>query len=127
MTKDSNPALFGILSKSLQRISKNELQDILSRDATIAEPLSPQMLLRHYPTQTTIAIGLFAILLSLLIFMSITSSQRRQQNLRLGEPEVHATFDAAARGRIAQRSGRPLGTSDRLGLKQRRPQCRPAC
>ncbi len=90
VTKDSNPALFGILSKSLQRISKNELQDILSRDATIAEPLSPQMLLRHYPTQTTIAIGLFAILLSLLIFMSITSSQRRQQNLVLAQAKKEA-------------------------------------
>lgn len=90
VTKDSNPALFGILSKSLQRISKNELQDILSRDAAIAEPLSPQMLLKHYPTQTAAAIGLFAILLSLLIFMAVTSSQRRQQNLVLAQAKKEA-------------------------------------
>ena len=47
--------------------------------------------------------------------------QARQQDLGLGEPEVHPTLDPASRRGIAQRSGRTLRADDGSGLLERRP------
>ena len=90
LTKESNPILLDILSKSLQRIQDNELQSILSEDTVISEPASLQKFVKHYPLQASIIGTAFMILLATLLIMAASSKVRQRRNLALAQAKQEA-------------------------------------
>jgi signal transduction histidine kinase/CheY-like chemotaxis protein len=83
VTKESNPLLFGILSKSLQHITPGKVQGILSENAVTTETYSVRMMLQRYPVQMALLIGLFGTLTGLILVFLVTSDARRRKNLQL--------------------------------------------
>jgi signal transduction histidine kinase/BarA-like signal transduction histidine kinase len=90
VTRESNPVLAGILSKSLQHISGKDLQSILINDTAVTEPLSLRVLIKRYPIPMALAISAFAILISLLIGLSVSSGVRKRRNLALAKAKEEA-------------------------------------
>ena len=90
ITKESNPLLLSILSKSLQRIKQNQLQNILNKDTAVTEPFSLQTMIKRYPLPMASAILIFAVLICLLVFLLVTSRTRKRQNLALAEAKNEA-------------------------------------
>jgi signal transduction histidine kinase len=97
VTMESNPALFGVLSKSLQHISDGKLQSILSENSAQGGALSLHLLLRRYPAQMALLIGALVTLVGFLIIVIMSSSARRRQNIRLAAAKSEA--DAANRAK----------------------------
>ena len=93
VTKESNPALFGILSKSIQRLSTGTLQGILNEDSAKSEPLSFALLMRRYPTKMALGLAMIGLLVGLLIVLLVTANQRKQRNEQLAAAKLEA--DAA--------------------------------
>lgn len=90
VTKDSNPLLYGIISKSLQRVSRKVLPDILSEDTVVEEPLSLDILIKRHPGKMAAIIGGVGILIGLLIVMFLTAGFRKKQNLALARAKKEA-------------------------------------
>ena len=110
VTKDSNPALFTILSKSLQRMSSHTVQGILSDNATQMGGPSFWMLLRRYPIQTAIVIGLLVSMLGLLTIMLITSGVRKRQNIHLAAAKRDAEEASRAKSDFLSRMSHDMRT-----------------
>ena len=90
ITKESNPILLDILSKSLQRINDTELQSILSEDTVINEPASLKKLVKHYPVQASVIVTAFMILIAILLIVAVGSKNRRRRNLALAQAKQEA-------------------------------------
>lgn len=90
ITKESNPILLDILSKSLQRIQDNELQSILSEDTVISEPASLQKFVKHYPLQASVIVTVFMILIAILLITAADSKVRERRNLALAQAKQEA-------------------------------------
>ena len=97
VTKGSDPALFSILSKSLQRISVNTVQGILSENSAQTEALTLHLLLRRYPVQLALSLGLLGTLVGLLAILLVSAGSRNRQNLQLAAAIRQA--DAANRSK----------------------------
>ena len=107
---NSNPALFGILSKSLQRLSASTIQGILSDNLTQSEALTPIQFFRRYPTQTALLVGLLGILIGLLIFFFVTASARKKQNAQLAAAKQEAEAANAAKSDFLSRMSHDIRT-----------------
>ena len=83
VTKESNPLLFGVLSKSLQHIAPNAVQGILSENAVTTEDYTFRLLLQRYPVQMALLIGGIGTLTGLLIVFLVTADARRRKNRQL--------------------------------------------
>jgi ABC-type amino acid transport substrate-binding protein len=90
ITKESNPILLDILSKSLQRIQDNELQSILSEDTVISEPASVRTFVKHYPVASSVIVSAFMILLAILLITVAGSKARQRRNLALAQTKQEA-------------------------------------
>jgi len=90
VTRDSNPALFSVLSKSLQRLSNNTVQGILNENSTKTEILSLSVLMRHYPVQMAVLLGSIGLLIGLLIILLLTANIRKRQNMLLMTSQAEA-------------------------------------
>ena len=97
VTRESNPALFRILSKSLQRIEGSSLQSILNENTTRTERLTLRLLIRRYPVEATGVTALFGTLVGLLVLLLATAGARKRRNVRLAAAIREA--DAANRAK----------------------------
>ena len=83
VTLESNPALFGVISKSLQRLSASTVQGIVNDNTVQSGQLTLNQLVTRYPLQATLIIGGVGILIGLLAVLLVTSRSRRLKNLQL--------------------------------------------
>jgi signal transduction histidine kinase/CheY-like chemotaxis protein len=110
VTRESNPVLLGILSKSLERISAGELQSILSENSVRTEQFSLSNLMRRYPVQTTVAVGSFSVLLCLLAGLLFTVRIRKRRNLALAEAKKEAEAANMAKSDFLSRMSHDIRT-----------------
>jgi len=110
VTKESNPILLGILSKSLERLSSGEVQSILSENSVQSEPLSLDVLTHRYPVQTAVAAGLFSVLLCFLIALILTARARKRRNLALAEAKRGAEAANLAKSDFLSRMSHDIRT-----------------
>ena len=110
ITTSSNPALLGIVSKSLHRISAKDLQSILSENSVSQERLSPRVLIRRYPMETAAAIGSFSILLCLLVVMAVSSNTKKRQALALAKAKQEAEAANKAKSDFLSRMSHDIRT-----------------
>jgi signal transduction histidine kinase len=90
VTANSDPRLLNILSKALYSISDNSLPDILSRDSLRAEPVTLAVLLRRYPAHSAAVMAGICAVAIVIVFLYITSAQRKRQNLQLAAAKQEA-------------------------------------
>jgi signal transduction histidine kinase/AmiR/NasT family two-component response regulator len=129
ITRESNPVLLGIISKSLEKISAGEVQSILSENAVQPEPLSLGVMMRRYPVQTAIAVGSFSILLCLLAVLLFSARVRKRRNLMLAEAKRDAEAANIAKSDFLSRMSHDIRTPlngiigmTHLAKKQQNPQ-----
>ncbi len=110
VTKESNPVLLGILSKSLQRLSAGKLQSILSENDVQTEDFSFSLLMRRYPMQMAAAIGVFGVLVCLLAMFIASARVRKQRNLVLMEAKKDAEAANRAKSDFLSRMSHDIRT-----------------
>jgi len=90
VTAGSDPRLLNVLSKAIFSISDDSLPDILSRDSVRAEPITLTVLLRRYPGQSAAVLAVIGATVTIIIFLYITSMQRKKRNLQLAAAKQEA-------------------------------------
>lgn len=96
VTEESDPLLLGILSKSLQSLSADTIQSILSVNSTKTEQFSFGLMMRRYPVRMAAGIAAVGICISLIIFLLISLRIRKRQNRELETAKAAAeTADRA--------------------------------
>jgi len=110
VTKESDPRLFGILSKSLQRIAASDTQSILNESSKLSEPLSLQLVLRRYPVQMALLFGSMGTLVGLLAILLVSSSNRKRQNVRLAAAMREAEAANSAKSEFLSRMSHDMRT-----------------
>jgi signal transduction histidine kinase len=90
VTANSDPRLLGILSKAIYSVSDDSLPDILSRDSVRAEPVTLTVILRRYPVHSAVVIAGVCAAAVAIVFLYVTSEQRKKQNLQLAEAKQEA-------------------------------------
>jgi signal transduction histidine kinase/CheY-like chemotaxis protein len=110
VTKESDPALFGVLSKSLQRLSAGRIQGILNADSVQTQEMTASALVRRYPVQAASIIGFAAISVALIAVMYAVSSLRKRQNLQLESAKRDAEAANAAKSDFLSRMSHDMRT-----------------
>ena len=110
VTKDSDPALLGILSKSLQRISSGTEQSILNDNSIHEDPFTFYRLVTNYPIQTAALLGIIILVTGMLIVTAVNSSNRKKQNAMLAEAKNEAENANKAKSEFLSRMSHDMRT-----------------
>ena len=110
VTRGSDPALFGILSKSLQRLSAGKIQGILNKDSMLSQPLSLSLLMRRYPAQMALLLGFIGVLAGLLAFLLVSSSARQRKSEQLAAAKLAADEANDAKSEFLSRMSHDMRT-----------------
>ena len=110
VTKESNPVLFGILSKSLERLSGTTIPGILSQDSVREEPLTPQLLMKRYPLQTSLGLVALCVVAGIMVALIVTSAARRRRNLELMVAKQEADEASRAKSDFLSRMSHDIRT-----------------
>lgn len=111
ITKESNPVLFGILCKSLQRLSgSGVLQSIISNDSVQEQPLTIDFLMKRYPLQTIIVLVVLCAICTGLVALFVISSARKRQNTQLAVAKQQADAANAAKSEFLSRMSHDIRT-----------------
>ena len=110
VTKESNPLLFGILSKSLQNLSSTTLPGILSKDSVRAEPITVSLMVKRYPLQAFLVIAALCTTAALLAFLAVTSASRKRSNLQLTAAKQEADEANRAKSDFLSRMSHDIRT-----------------
>lgn len=80
ISKKQPPLLKDILNKTLLKISKDDLKQVIGKHRLSEKPeLSLSYAASHYPMQTGLAVGLFLLMLSTIIFFVHHTRQEKKQ------------------------------------------------
>jgi signal transduction histidine kinase len=110
VTQESDPVLFGVVSKSLQNISAARIQSILNDNSTQVETVTPASVMRRYPMQTALSIALLGTMIGLLAVLAVTSSSRKRHNIRLEAAKRDADAANNAKSEFLSRMSHDMRT-----------------
>ena len=110
VTRQSDPQLLSILSKSLQHISNEDLQSILSENSTRMDQFSFNILMSKYPTQMAFAIGGVGMLIGIVVFLFVMLRIKRKQNMALEAAKAEAEKANMAKSDFLSRMSHDIRT-----------------
>lgn len=84
-TASTNPLVFSIISKSLQRLSSNTIQSIVDRNTTQVTQASFADLMHRNPIMVGVATAIAILIAGAFILLASTSSSRKRRNRELLE------------------------------------------
>jgi signal transduction histidine kinase/CheY-like chemotaxis protein len=110
VTKESDPALFGVLSKSLQHLSSGTVQGILNEDSVLPEPLTFKTMIRRYPVKMGATLGAAGLAVGLMVVLLVASDVRRRKNIQLAAAKQEAEAANFAKSDFLSRMSHDMRT-----------------